>query len=100
MVCLLAEVAQQGVQCLTVCPGYVKTNIARNALKGDGNPRGESSDQIEGGMTAEICAARIARAIQKNRDEVLIASGQEGWAPLLNRVCPTMLRRIVSKGPC
>ena len=39
MDCLRAEVARQGIHCLTVCPGYVKTNIAFNALNPTGSKR-------------------------------------------------------------
>ncbi len=96
MDCLRAEVHHQGVRCLTVCPGYVRTNIARNALTAEGQPRGKSTDEIDGGMDAKACGQRILKAIASNRDEVVIAGGLGRWAPLLKRLCPTTLNRIVA----
>ena len=96
MDCLRAEVHHQGVRCLTVCPGYVRTNIARNALTEDWQPRGQSTNEIDGGMEAEVCAQRILRAIIAKKDEVVIAGGLGRWAPLLKRICPTTLNRIVA----
>ncbi len=96
MDCLRAEVHHQGVRCLTVCPGYVRTDIARNALAADGKPRGQTTSEIDGGMEADVCAQRIIRAIAARKDEVVIAGGIGRWAPLLKRICPTTLNRIVA----
>ena len=96
MDCLRAEVANQGIHCLTVCPGYVKTNIARNALDSAGSPRGTSTPQIEGGMSPAQCAERIYHAIRKQKNEVVVSSGVNSWAPLLNRLFPSLLRKVVA----
>ena len=95
MDCLRAEVASRGVHCLTVCPGYVKTNIASNALNADGTTRGQSTPQIDSGMEPEHCAERILRAIRKREDEVIIAKGLNAWGPLVNRLAPALLRRFL-----
>ncbi len=97
MDCLRAEVSGRGIHCLTVCPGYVKTNIARNALNSSGSPRGKSTPQIEGGMSPAQCAERIQRAIRKRKAEVVISSGLNSWGPLLNRLFPSLLRTVVAK---
>ena len=97
MDCLRAEVKSRGIHCITICPGYVRTNIARNALRADGEPRGESTDEIEGGMQPDHCAAQILRAISAKKDEAVISRGIGRWAPLLKRICPTLVNRFVSQ---
>ena len=96
MDCLRAEIARSGVHCLTVCPGYVKTNIARNALQADGSRREKSTDEIDRGMDPDACAAKIITAIRQQKSEVVIAKGTGRWAPLLNRICPAAIRWVVA----
>jgi len=96
MDCLRAEIARSGVHCLTVCPGYVKTNIARNALQADGSRREKSTDEIDRGMEPDACAAKIITAIRQQKSEVVIAKGTGRWAPLLNRICPVAIRWVVA----
>ena len=96
MDCLRAEIARSGVHCLTVCPGYVKTNIARNALQADGSRREKSTDEIDRGMDPDACAAKIITAIRQQKSEVVIAKGTGRWAPLLNRICPVAIRWVVA----
>ena len=95
MDCLRAEVTPQGVDCLTVCPGYVKTNIARNSLNADGSARRQSTSQIDGGMEPERCANRILTAMHRREQEVIIAQGLNAWGPLANRLAPSLLRRFL-----
>jgi short-subunit dehydrogenase len=96
MDCLRAEVSAAGIHCLTICPGYVKTEIAINALRADGQPQGESTEEIDSGMPVEACCEKILQALERRRDEVVIARGSVRWAPLLKRFCPGMLRRVVA----
>lgn len=96
MDCLRAEVSASGVHCLTICPGYVKTEIATNALRADGLPRGESTEEIDSGMPVETCCEKILQALERRRDEVVIARGSVRWAPLLKRFFPDMLKRIIA----
>ena len=95
MDCLRAEVTSRGVDCITVCPGYVKTNIAHNSLNADGSARRQSTPQIEGGMQPERCADRILKAIHRREHEVIIAQGINAWGPLANRIAPALLRRFL-----
>lgn len=96
MDCLRAEVANQGIHCLTVCPGYVKTHIAQNALDSSGSRRGKSTPQIDSGMPPNECAHQIITAIQKRKDEVVIARGSQAWGPLFGRLFPSLLRKVVA----
>jgi short-subunit dehydrogenase len=61
---LRAEVeTAYGIQVTNVLPGSVRTQVAANALQGDGSPRGVSDANIEAGMDPAICARRILDGI-------------------------------------
>ena len=97
MDCLRAETHQYGIHCLTVCPGFIKTNIAVNALDAVGNSRQRSDDAIENGMRVEECCKKIIKAIEKRKDEVIIGKGFSALAPTIKRFFPTLLNYLTAR---
>ncbi|MGX5913743.1 SDR family oxidoreductase [Aliidiomarina sp. Khilg15.8] len=97
MDCLRAELADKNVRCLTVCPGFVHTQIAHNALVGDGSQLGKPDPDNAGGISAEECARQIINAIKANKDEVIVGKGLSKLAPYLQRFLPDTLRRLVAR---
>jgi dehydrogenase/reductase SDR family protein 7B len=78
---LRAEVeAAYGIRVTTVLPGSVRTNVAANALQGDGTARGESDANIEAGMDPAECARRILDAVAAGTRELVVAEGAEAFA--------------------
>lgn len=97
MDCLRAETAQQGIQCLTVCPGSIRTNIAVNALTGSGEAQNKDDESIINGMPVENCAQEIIHAMLKGRDEVIVGKGLSALAPTIKRFFPGLFNRISAK---
>lgn len=96
---LRAEVHAQGVAVTIVCPGYVRTNASFNALEGDGTPHNQLDKEIAGGMSPEMCARRIIRAIERRRPEICIAR-KERLGLYLSRFAPGLLNIFIrSRGP-
>ncbi|MDX1545835.1 MAG: SDR family oxidoreductase [Rhodothermales bacterium] len=93
---LRAEVHDAGLRVTIVCPGYVRTDVSRNALRGDGTRHGRMDANQEHGLNPDRCAHRILRAVAKERAEVVIA-GTEGLAVYLNRFFPGLFRRVVRR---
>lgn len=79
-----AEVAH-GLHVLNVLPGSVATNVASNALTAAGAPQGHSDPQIDNGMPADECAARIVDAIRAGTRELIVARGMEEQMALLRQ---------------
>ncbi|WP_373087943.1 SDR family oxidoreductase [Zhongshania sp.] len=94
MDCLRAETAQHGIYCLTVCPGSIKTNIAVNALNGNGEAQNKDDESIINGMPVEQCAQEIIHAMIKDRDEIIIGKGISALAPTIKRFFPRLFNRI------
>ena len=82
------------IQVTMICPGFIKTNVSLNALKGDGSSYGIMDNKQESGMTAEECAQKIIRGIVKNKKEVYIGRS-EIITIYLKRFFPNLLHRIL-----
>ncbi len=93
---LRIELAGSGVDVSVVCPDFVVSEIHKRAIGPDGEPLGESPMVKSKIMTAEECAARIARAIGKRERQVLMSPrGKLGrWLKLL---APGVIDRIAAR---
>ena len=91
---LRAEMYKDNIKVTMVCPGYVRTNISRNALTADGRKQGTMDDATDKGMTPQALARKIIRAIGKEKEEVCYG-GREVLAVYLKRFFPGLLNRIV-----
>jgi dehydrogenase/reductase SDR family member 7B len=70
------EVAH-GLHIMTVLPGSVATDVAKNALTADGAPQGHSDPQIDGGIPVAECAAEIVVGMKAGTRELIVARGME-----------------------
>jgi len=84
---LRMEVIDQNIKVLLVCPGYVKTNISKNALNSKGEAHAIMDTNQENGLSAEKCAAAIVKGIENNRKEIILG-GKEVVAVLIKRFFP------------
>lgn len=82
---LRIELMDTGVSVTVIAPDFVLTKLHRRAFASNGKPLGTSPMQEEKIMTAERCASRIVKAIEK-RERLVIMSlrGKAGrWAKLI-----------------
>ncbi len=91
---LRAEVAKDGIVVTIICPGYVRTNVSRNALTGNGTAFGKMDRTHERAMGPDECARRIVDAVAKRKEE-LVVGGMETWAVPLKRFVPRLVSRMV-----
>lgn len=91
---LRAEVEGQGVSVSTIVPGFIRTDISRNALAGDGSAFGEVDDNIAGGMDVTECADVIFKGLTAKKREIPVGKGKEMAALWIKRVSPEALFRI------
>lgn len=89
---LRAEVEKAyGVSVSVVLPGSVRTGVARNALLGDGAPRGRSDDNIDNGMDPARVAEIVLDGIAEGRREIPVAEGMEAGAMAMRIEAPEKL---------
>lgn len=60
---LREEVKEQSIQVTVISPGFIKTNVALNAITHQGIPYNVNSPAQEKGMQPEVCAQKILKAI-------------------------------------
>jgi len=91
-----AELYGSGIHVTLVCPGFVRTQISANALTGDGQHWNTMDRNQARGLPAERCARAIVRAMKRNSPELIIA-GVERLAVTLNRLFPSLYRRLIRR---
>jgi short-subunit dehydrogenase len=91
-----AEFWRDGIRFTLIMPGYVRTNVSINALDAVGGAHGKMDRATERGMAPERCASAIWKAVENNREEVLLA-GVEGGAVYLKRFAPGVLRSLLKR---
>jgi short-subunit dehydrogenase len=93
---LRIELRGSGVDVSVIAPDFVVSEIHKRAIGPDGEPLGASPMMQAKIMTAEDCAARIARAIERRERLVLMsARGRLGrWLKLL---APSLVDRIAER---
>ena len=93
---LRMEHEKDNIKVLTICPGFIRTNVSINALSADGSKQNSMDKTTNAGMSPEECAAEIAAAIRREKFEVLIG-GKETFAVYLKRFFPRLLHRVVMR---
>jgi short-subunit dehydrogenase len=90
------EHEKDGVKVTLVCPGFVQTNVAKNALTADGSPQEQDDVATQNGVTPEYAAQKMIAAIEKDKFEVYIG-GKEIKGIYLKRFFPKLLHKVVLK---
>jgi len=90
---LRLEHHKDNIKVLMVCPGRVKTNFSFGALTSTGATHGQMDKGQENGVSVEYCAAKIDRAIRKNKKQVLIG-GKEILMAYFKRFVPWLFYKI------
>lgn len=93
---LRMEHEKDGIDVTIVCPGFVQTNVAINALTADGSPQAKNSQSTENGMPLSEFIPKMIRAIEQKKFEVYIAKN-EILGIYLKRFLPKYLHRLVVK---
>lgn len=93
---LRAETVDDNIQVSCVVPGFIKTNIAENALAGDGSPFGQSDAMIENGMPADAAAKVIVSGLEKGKKEINVGQGSEMKILAIKRFFPNLAFKITA----
>lgn len=95
---LRAEVAKDGVDVTIVCPGYIRTKVSENALRGDGTKHGQLDETHAKAMLPERAAPRIIDGVARRKNEVRVG-GKEIYAIWLKRFLPDLVARVIRMKP-
>jgi len=79
---LRAELASGGVLVHIVSPGYIKTNLSRSAVTGDGGKYNKSDASTENGATPEYVSKVIIDSVIKGKADIIVKPGLSASAAL------------------
>ncbi len=92
---LRAEVAEHGIQVSTITPGFIKTDVSKNAVTSDGEKFGVDDDDIAAGMDVDKCAQIIVKKLNKGVKEIAVGEGLSMMALWLKRLAPGLVFSMV-----
>ena len=93
-----AELMHTAISVTIVCPGYIKTDISKNALTASGEAQGTMDEAQRKGMPLDIMVPKVLEAIEQKRDEIHIGGFKEvKMAGLLSRLFPKTFKKIIAK---
>lgn len=93
---LRMEHQKDKIKVTIICPGFVNTDVARNALIGDGSKQNTQDDATEKGLESRDFAKLMLKAISKEKFEAYIGK-KETYAVFLKRFFPKLLHKLVLK---
>lgn len=85
------------IQITNVLPGYVKTNLHKGALVGEGATFNEDDSKIQNGMEPEVLADKTLRAVYRGESEVLICDLKSRLVILLRNIFPELVFWALAK---
>lgn len=94
---LRAEVFNDHIKVTLVCPGFVKTNVSKNALTADGSPQQIMDSATANGIDPDRFAKLMLKAVKKQKEEVYIAGAKEKFGVYAKRFYPKLLSKMIRK---
>ncbi|MBR4756421.1 MAG: SDR family oxidoreductase [Bacteroidales bacterium] len=87
------EHLKDGLNVLVFAPGYTESNVRKAALTADGSPQGDTPLKEEKLMSAEECAAHLAKGLRKRKSQVVL-TGLGKATVLAHNLFPRLTDRL------
>jgi short-subunit dehydrogenase len=91
---LRMEHQKDNINVTLICPGFIQTNVAKNALTADGSKQNTDDEATLNGMPVAIFVKKLIKAVESNTFEAYIG-GKEVLGVYLKRFFPKLLHRFV-----
>ena len=95
---LRAETFGSGLFIHIVIPGFIRTNITIDGLRGDGSKSGKMQNALAEGMDPEVCAMGILRGLERGKEEFIVG-GSERFTVVFNRFFPSLMKKLIRSNP-
>jgi short-subunit dehydrogenase len=93
---LRMEHQKDNIKVSLVCPGFIQTNVSKNALTANGSKLNSDDEATKNGMPVPLFAKKFVAGIESNKFEIYIG-GKEVLGVYLKRFFPRFLHRFVLK---
>jgi len=94
---LRAEIHDDNIAVTLICPGFVNTDVSKNALTADGTRQNKMDKGTANGLSPEYFAKRMIRAISRKKQEAVIGGKLEVLAVYVKRFFPRILSNMIRK---
>lgn len=94
---LRAEIHQENIAVTLVCPGFINTNISKNALTGNGTPQQKMDTATANGIQPERFSKMMLKAIEQRKEEVYISGAKEKLGVYVKRFFPKIFSMMIKK---
>ncbi len=94
---LRSEVYDNNIDVTLVCPGFINTDISKNALKADGTKQNTTDRATANGMHPDVFAKKVLKAISRKKQEVIIGGAKVVLAIYIKRFFPRLLSNMIRK---
>lgn len=91
---LRCENIKTGLHVLVVAPGFTASNIRNAALTANGSQQGETPRDESKMMSAEKVANKIAKAVMKRKDSLVLTFWEGKFTVFLNKFFPQIVSRL------
>lgn len=93
---LRMEHEKDGIQVTLICPGFVQTNVAKNALIADGSQQQTDDEATQNGLPLEVFIPKMIAAVERQKFEAYIGK-KEVLGIWVKRFFPGLLHKLVLK---
>ena len=93
---LRLEHDKDNVKVTMICPGFVNTNVARNALTADGSKQKHQDDMTENGLDVDVFVKKMISAIRKEKYEAYIGKFEK-FGVFVKRLSPRLIHKLVMR---
>jgi short-subunit dehydrogenase len=93
---LRLEHDKDNVKVTMICPGFVNTNVARNALTGDGSKQEYQDEMTENGLDVDVFVQKMIKAIRKEKFEAYIGKFEK-FGVFVKRLSPRLIHKLVMR---
>ncbi len=94
---LRAEIYNNNIAVTLICPGFVNTNISKNALTGNGTPQQKMDAATKNGIQPNRFAKLMVKSIQQRKEEVYISGAKEKLGVYVKRFFPKIFSVLIRK---
>ena len=94
---LRAEIHKDNIAVSLICPGFINTEISKNALTGDGSKQNTLDKATANGLSPTYFAKRLLKVISRKKSEKVIGGKLEILAVYMKRFFPSILATMIRK---
>lgn len=93
---LRLEHDKDNIKVTMICPGFVNTNVAHNALTGNGSQQGYQDEMTENGLDVNVFVKKMIKAIKKEKYEAYIGKFEK-FGVYVKRLSPRLIHKLVMR---